>query len=130
MFRRLLSGSFSRIDSFVSDPVRCASVMRSIASAKHASTLQAPEVNYRGVQLRSLSMTDRSIEQTTNNRRGRKVWKAREERIFHSGIQDGPPGINVQPTLWDKAVDDDDRLTVHESLARICEQVRVICSIL
>lgn len=79
----------------------------------------------RDTQLRSLSMTDRSMKET-DQLRGRKVWKAREERIFHSGIQDGRPDVTKYPSKWEKAVDEDDRWTVHESLARICEQVRVL----
>lgn len=77
----------------------------------------------RCIQHRSFSMSDTSIEESYKSR-GRKVWKAQSDQIFHSDIEDGPSGITVSPSVWNKAVDDDDRWMVHESLARICEQVR------
>jgi hypothetical protein len=77
-------------------------------------------------QLRSLSISNQSIDENLlDKRRGRKVWKARDGTTFHSNVKDSAADeMMVQPTPWDKAVDDDHRSTVHESLARICEQVR------
>jgi hypothetical protein len=70
-------------------------------------------------------MSDTSSIEEAFKSRGRKVWKARDDQIFHSAIEDGPSDITASPIIWDKAVDDDDdRWMVHESLARICEQVR------
>ena len=98
------------------------------------SFIVAPNIQ-RWFQLRSLSVVDSSMplpsstsvyEPPDDNRRGRRVWKAAQyEGNFSSCVQDGSTKTNVQSTFWDKAIDDvDDRRTVHDSLARICEQVR------
>lgn len=86
------------------------------------------------VQVRSLSMIDSSMpspsstvyETPDDKKRGRRVWKAPHYEVnFSSCLQDGAVATNVQSTFWDKAIDDvDDPRTVHDSLARICEQVR------
>ena len=49
------------------------------------------------------------------------MWKAQEADSY---MQDDLLSRSVQSTYWDKAIDDDDRRSVHDSLARICEQVR------
>ena len=76
---------------------------------------------------RSLSVSDRSIDDSLqdNKRRGRRVWKAREESDFNIRL-DHPASIGMPPKLWYKAVDDGDHQMVHESLLRICDQVRLI----
>ncbi|KAL7490230.1 hypothetical protein ACHAW6_016019 [Cyclotella cf. meneghiniana] len=84
------------------------------------------------VQVRSLSMIDSSMpspsstvyETPDDKKRGRRVWKAPHYEVnFSSCLQDGAVATNVQSTFWDKAIDDvDDPRTVHDSLARICEQ--------
>jgi hypothetical protein len=123
----------------VADSLRDASTMRSISAASLVAptpyrSYAASKSNrlYYGKhanrvcikQHRAFSMSDTSIEESYKSR-GRKVWKAQGDQIFHSDIEDGPSGITVSPSVWNKAMDDDDnRWMVHESLARICEQVR------
>lgn len=74
-------------------------------------------------------MIDRSFDESGKDEsRGRKVWKAREEIVSQLEIQDDFRKSMLQPSPWNMAVDDDDRSAVHESLARICEQVRLLFS--
>ncbi|KAL3788606.1 hypothetical protein HJC23_005265 [Cyclotella cryptica] len=97
------------------------------------NSLVATSSNQRWFQARSLSMRDSSMpspecttvhEPPDDNKRGKRVWKAApSEGNFTSSLQDGAVKSHMQSTFWDKAIDDvDDPRTVHDSLARICEQ--------
>lgn len=69
-------------------------------------------------------------ETAEKDKRGRRVWKAREELELDSEAtpnnEDGSTGAyHAQHDHWDTAVDDvNDRRVVDESLSRICEQER------
>ena len=72
-------------------------------------------------------------ETAEKDKRGRRVWKAREELELDSEAtpnnEDGSTGAyHAQHDHWDTAVDDvNDRRVVDESLSRICEQVCASC---
>ena len=104
--------------------------VKAAVRSNYNNHLSHNRISIANIQTRSLSMNDKSINTSqVIRKRGRKVWKAREKNILDSNMNIEMTDT-MQPSLWDRAVDDDERLTIHESLARICEQVRVSSHIL
>jgi len=72
--------------------------------------------------------TETEIESNKKDRRGRRVWKARQERDdgeMQDGGESGSMALDPSDGHWDAAVDDvNDRRVVDGSLSRICEQER------
>ena len=113
------------VDSFTDASTPRSRTIHPAQQSSSVSTIRCKTSIKQCTQTRFFSMIDRSMDESVRDEsRGRKVWKAREEIMSELDIQDGPTLKTVQPSLWNRAVDDEDRSAVHESLARICEQVR------